>query len=228
MKTVIIVGGGSSVKEGLEHNLWEKIKGNTIISLNSVFKMMPYLPTIQIWVDKEFFRHDMDNLQQLHLQGVELVAKFHPWLKPYSNYIELWDTSREAVNYHGKDAFNKKIIFYGSMGLSGTFAISYSIAMGYDNIYLLGFDFGTNNLENKDTHWYQNQIALKNIYSTGASHPEVYLTPNGKVNRFIEDFKLFTKETDIKIWNVSVNSNIPYFPKISYKQFFERIKDERP
>jgi len=40
---VIILGGGYSVKEGIEKGLWNKIKDKNVWSLNYVFLTMPFL-----------------------------------------------------------------------------------------------------------------------------------------------------------------------------------------
>jgi len=227
MKSIIIVGGGASIREGVDKGLWDKIKGKEIIALNSSYKVMPYEPSIEMWVDKDFFLHDIDELQKLQMKGVKLVAKEHVKLKPFLDLIEIWPTSREAHNYFGKDSINKRMMYYGRQGLSGAFALCYCIGCGYDTIYALGYDFGSPNIEQKFTHWYQDSLLEKNIYSAGAGHPELYVAPNNPnvPISFMEDFKLFANE-DTKIYNVSLISNLPYFPKISYDEFFERISNE--
>ena len=66
------------------------------------------------------------------------------------------------------------------------------------------------------------------VYSTGVMHPEVYRMPNNTVKQSeVEDFKVYLNEKDIKIFNVSPDSNIPYFEKVDYNTFFERLKDEK-
>lgn len=222
MRTIII-GGGNSVAEGISKGLWDKIKGKEIWSLNSVYKVMPYLPTKQIWVDIEFFNHEVANLQKLYDQGVKLVCKNHNRFAALKDYIEVYPVSRERERYWGKQAIEKNEIFYGFMGLSGTFALSYAIAKGYKEIFLLGYDFGTKSLEDKNTHFYQDQIAQLNIVSSGATRPEVYLLPKNEINPQIEDYGVFLKEEDVKIYNVSMHSNIDYFQKITYERFFDYV-----
>jgi|WetSurSiteA1Bulk_404760.scaffolds.fasta_scaffold18344_3 hypothetical protein len=225
MKDVIIVGGGASLKEGIEKDLWSQIKHKEIWSLNSAFKCMPYLPQKEFFVDVSFFKHEIDNLQSLYNQKVHIISREHFRLKGLQHQIEQWESSREHQRYFGKEALNHKVIYYGKMGLCGLFALSYAIATNYNIIYLLGFDFGSSSLTDKNTHWYQNEIQLKNIKSSGVGRPEVYFNhKTGKLTPFVEDFKYAAKEENVKIYNVSLNSNIPYYEKISYNQFFELVK----
>lgn len=227
MKRVIILGAGASVREGVNSGLWDQIKNEEIWSLNSCFKAMPYLPKIQMWVDLDFFNHEVNNLQKLYEQGVKLVCKKHHKFTGILDYTEQHLTTREIDKYYGKRAIENNIIYYTAMGLCGAFALSYAIANSYTDIFLLGFDFGSPNLEQKLTHWYQDRITELNIMSTGAGRPEVYLHKQegfrDKVKSEIEGFEVYTREKDINIINVSPISHINYFPKINYEQFLNKI-----
>jgi len=224
MTRVILIGGGYSVKEGVEKGLWDKIKGEHIWSCNYAFMAMPYLPKKEIWVDIAFYKNNIPAIQKLWEQGVELHTKKHPQYAGIVDHLFCYDSTRENKNYHGTKALEKKMIYYGKMGLSGMFALSLAIGYKFDEIYLLGYDFGTRSIKDINTHFYQDDL---HVYSTGVTHPEVYRMPNNTVKQSeVEDFKVYTNEKDIKIFNVSLNSNIPYFDKLSYDAFFERLKDE--
>ncbi len=236
MKRVIILGGGASVKEGLSKGLFDLLKSEEVWSLNSVYKAMPYLPKKQFWVDIDFFQYEVSNLQKLYEQGVPLIAKKHHRYSFLDEKITQIPTSREIDKYYGKEALQKDLLYYGRMGLCGMFALSYAIASGYTEIYLLGYDFGSTNLKEKCTHWYQTDTNIvtdcdypdkAKIYSTGAGRPEVYLHKQegfeNKVKAEIEDFQVYTRETGISINNVSINSHINYFSKIDYDEFFRRL-----
>lgn len=225
MKRVIILGGGYSVKEGIDKGLWEKIKPFELWSLNSVFKAMPYLPKKEIWVDIGFFKHEANNLRDLGLQGVELVTKERHNYKPISDKLTLYGSSRVMEEYYGKEAITKNKIYYGRMGLAGQFALSLAVAQGYDEIYLLGYDFGTTSNTIKLTHWYQGNINKLDIYSTGAHRPEVYLQKNNKPRLEIEDWEVYKKEEDVKIFNVSIGSHLTVFPRITYDTFFNMLEE---
>jgi hypothetical protein len=225
LKRVVILGAGSSVIDGLKLGLWEKIEKEEVWSLNSCFKAMPYLPKRELWVDRDFFKKEVGELQKLYYKGIPMCAKKYPNLGILENEIKQYNTSREKGNYFGKNAIQKNIIYYGRMGLCGIFALSVAIAEGYDEIILLGYDFGSPSLKHKFTHWYQEDINKLNIASTGAGRPEVYILPDNNMRTELEDFKIFLQESDINIYNVSPISNIPYFNKIDYSQFFEKIKE---
>jgi len=222
-KNVIIIGGGYSVREGIEKNLWHKIQEKEIWSLNSVFKKMPYRPTKQLWVDAGFYKHEADNLQKLFEKGVHLVAENNRVLENRKEILK-FNTTRDKTQYRGLESANSNLIFKGRMGLTGIFSISLAISLQYDEIFLLGFDWGSSSIENKNTHWYQDEIEKLNIRSTGAGKPLIYMTRNDKIKDDITDFEVFLNMPS-KIWNVSPNSNIPYFDKISYEEFFIKIKN---
>jgi hypothetical protein len=212
MKRCILIGGGYSVKEGIEKGLWDIIKNEEVWSLNYAYKTMPYLPKKQIWVDSTFFKDNVVELQKLNQAGVECHTKFNN-IYAFIETIQQHNTTRE-IN-------NDKDYFIGQMGLVGMFALSIAVKSNYEEIYLLGYDFGTNNIDNKLTHYYQGKIRTM---STGVGYPDVYLNTDNKVKREINDFY---KYKDYKtIYNVSINSNIQCFPKITYEEFFNKIKGE--
>ena len=221
---VILCGAGTSVKEGLDLDLWNQIKGKgDIWSINFAFMTVPYLPTREIWVDYNFFKNNIDALQDLSHKGVEMIAKANP---KYAGIpmINSYNTTRERAKYAGKEGIEKNLMFVGTQGLSGVFALSIAVAMGYKNIFLLGFDYGIpfNASDKTFTHYYQKEL---NVNSSGFKHPENYLTNDLQtVKKDVADFEVYLKETDVKIWNVSLGSHIPYFDKISYLTFFEILK----
>ena len=160
-------------------------------------------------------------MQKLHEQGVPLFTKAHNKYAGVREFLTQYGTTRERDKYYGKNAINKNLIYYGGMGLVGMFSLSVAIASSYDTIYLLGYDFGTTNITNNFTHFYQNDLK---VFSTGVNHPEVYRNASNKVKREVEDFSVYLAEKDVKIWNVSPESNIYQFDKIAYETFFEDIK----
>ena len=225
-KQVIIIGGGYSIKEGIELGLWDKIKGRTIWSLNSAFKFMPYLPTRQLWVDPAFFKHEMIELQKLKKQGVELVARYRDNLLPLKKDITIYKTTRETSKYVGKNAIKDNLMFIGEQGFVGVFALSVVVAEGYNDIILLGYDYGSPSYGNTNTHFYQDKLKQYNIRSSGAGQKHVYYELNGHLKTSVEDCDVYKKEKDIKIWNVSTISNLYQFEKIDYKKLFEEVLDK--
>jgi hypothetical protein len=222
LKEVIILGAGSSIQTGIDTGLWNKIRGKDIWSLNSMFKIMPYNPTRQIWVDVSFFRHEVAELQRLFKEGVELHCKSHTHYSFISQRVNQYPCCREREFY--KEPMKEvSHIFIGGHGLVGLFSLSLAVKEEYDNIYLLGFDWGTKSNNERKTHVYQDKIKDLNIRSTGAGKPGIYLKEDDSPNNFIKDFNIYKKEKS-KIWNVSPDSNIEIFEKIDYNTLYEKIK----
>lgn len=214
MKSVIILGGGASVIKGIESGLWDNIKNNEVWSLNYCFKAMPFLPTAQLWVDKSFFSHEKENIMQMHHLGIRLHCKHFP------NYYNDYNFINTYVCCPSKKDIDKNQIYVGALGLSGTFAIQIAIELGYDKIYLLGYDYGTTDKSNKKTHWYQDLIPELNIKSSGAGNPMTYRDPNGAI-KGVRDYEHLSIYKD-RIINVGLDSNIQTFEKVSYEEFYKR------
>jgi hypothetical protein len=230
-KSCILIGGGKSVREGLSTDLWEKIKGQDIWSLNYTFKMMPYLPSRQCFVDNSFFKYNEDALHDLAAKGVPIHSKRHSHMKHIpEQFIKQYETGRNKNVFRGKDAFKEPPeihLFIGLMGLCGIFSLSLAIAEQYDIIYLCGYDQGPPSGDDKDTHWYQGQVEVK---STGVGKPTVYWNQSKTQNLEYtlkpqyQDFEIFTTVPGVKIYNVSPKSNIPYFTKITYQDFYKLLE----
>jgi len=218
-KECIIVGGGNSVQQGIKEGLWDKIKGREVWSTNFVFMTMPYLPSREIWLDKSFFKSNIVKLEELYKNGVPCYTKKNAI---YANIpeIQTYPSSREV-----RDFDNEEKLFSGGSGLTGTFSLSLAIRERYWRIYLLGFDFGTVSKDDKNTHYYQHSL---NVHSVGFGNPQIYREEKNQeqVKSTVEEYKLFLNR-GAEIVNVSPNSNIHCFQKISYTEFFRRINETK-
>lgn len=209
MRDIILVGGGNSISEGLELDLWEKIKDKEVWSINFAFMVMPYLPKVECWVDTSFFKNNIEALQKLRERGVKCYAKKHTWYAGIPE-INVYETTRDP-----KEADKK--VFIGRMGLSGFFALYLATQERPDRIFLLGFDFGSCSVK---THFYQDKLKIE---SSGIGKPNLYRDNNGTVKKEVKDFEVFNK-FNVPIYNVSMISTIECFAKIEYSKFFEMIK----
>jgi len=220
MKTVILGAGGTSINEGIKLGLWEYIKNYDIWSLNYFFKMMPYLPKRELFTDTYFFNSNSKILPLLANKGIEIHAKHHHHYT-FIKELKTHYVTKRKDEYCGREALKKNILYIGRMGLVGFFGLSLAIAEQYDNIILLGYDFGTQKPNEHFTHFYQKNIQ---VLSTGVGNPLIYRKPNGDIKDEVVDFSVYLADTNkCHIWNVSPNSNIPYFTKIDYPELFRMI-----
>lgn len=223
IKTVIIIGAGTSINNGISLNLWENIKNNTIWSCNYAWLTMPYLPTREVFVDKYFFKNNIDALNELVNKNVEVIGK-HNFINSNLPKLKTYATTRNIKEYCGKEGIIRNKIFVGQQGFCGTFALHLSICEGYKRIFLLGFDYGVKpEDDSKKTHYYQDKIK---VLSHGMGNPRVYKHKNGQVHPGVNDYIIFNNEEDVKIYNVSPDSNINAFEKITYEQMFELLRIE--
>lgn len=242
-----IVGSGFSVREGLWNTkinqlpIWNAINNEFTIGLNWSFKW--FNSTVLMYSDYQFYFTEKNNLKNVPLI---LGKKDGAYLRKDSlgvddNVVLLKECERKQKliyreneiglhpHYWGKDAWSKG--WYSSQ-LIGIKALNLAIALGVKEIYLLGFDAGSD-LQDR-THFYSDTEAGKYVWN-GSKHSGVgknnrgyYKTGNynklEELNKFW--FQPFEKELEqgIQIYNVSLNSKIDTFPKISYENFYHKLK----
>lgn len=204
-----IIGGGSSIEEGINKGLWEKLKDKFVIGINYSYRHLN--STIQVYLDYKFYNENIKDLDKLPL----IITKTGKKLP--SNTIQI-----KSISTYNRDV--RKGCFKGS--LSGIYALSLAIYLldqmggeGEKQLFLLGFDFcGIGKFKNgkAKTHYYDD------IPHRGVGKINYYNT-KGRADR---DFAPFAKETKVKIFNVSLQSKINVFPKIDYMTFCKMLDNQ--
>lgn len=215
-KQLILIGGGSSIKEGIEKGLWEKLKGQWTIGLNYSYKFFD--STMLCYADKDFytigsaaFSPDQRKRHEEILKNLPLiVGKLHRGIKTSPNTITLQTND-------GKYFRDVRLGCYKST-LVGLFALSLAIyLLDEGEIFLLGFDYSSYG-KAKDgkplTHFYQGDINHRGIGKTN------YYEHSGDPDR---DFGVYANEKKVKIYNISVMSKINTFTKCGWDWFFENL-----
>lgn len=233
-KRAVIVGSGWSIRNGDNETvsrdlpIWNKIKNEYTFGLNYAFRYMT--PTVSTFVDFQFYVENQSALDKLPL----IVGKYDGQL------VKKYPISANAIliprakKYHGIDSWEHG--FYQGL-LNGLFSLTLVIALGFKEIYLLGFDANALG-PNEETHFYQKEIDLREKGLDRARYQgvgkkilngkkKVYNTSlyNSKASSTFDVYKQELK--NIQIFNVSPNSNINVFPKITYDKFY-RILEEEP
>lgn len=209
-KQLIIIGGGTSIREGVKLRLWNKLDGRFTIGTN--FSYQFFTSTIQCYVDKDFYNNEVNNISHLPM----IIGKKHSLDKKNPNTIMI-PASSEYKPRNIKDGIYKS-------SLVGLFALSLGLyLLDEGECYLLGFDYG--NISNKKdknnklyTHFYQDQLKHRGIGKVN------YYTMRGRADK---DFGVYLPDSKIKIYNVSPNSKITVFPKLTYSEFFNKLNNIR-
>jgi hypothetical protein len=206
-KQIIIIGGGYSLKEGIEKGLWKQLTSKFTIGLNYSYNFFD--STMLCYVDKDFYEEQCKDLSNLPL----IIGKEHKKFKPLSNTVMLKCTPA----YHR----NIKQGVYKS-SLVGLFALSLAIyLLDEGEVYLLGYDYGGRPEKDKKgrslTHFYQGQLDHRGVGKTKFYDAKF---------RVDKDLGVYSNEKKVKIYNVSLISRINIFPKISYDDFFTRLRKE--
>jgi hypothetical protein len=204
-KQLVIIGGGLSIKEGIELGLWEKIKGKFTIGINFSYKYFPDA-TFQCYLDKQVRRKNVKDFAEMPL----VITKLQP-IKHRPNESQI-----NTKGQYTRDI--KSGIYKGS--LTGIYCVTLGIHLLEEGeIYLLGYDYG-GIVKDKDkkkrplTHFYQGEIEHR-----GIGRANYY----NRKTRAEQDFGVYKEEKKVKIYNVSLKSNLTTFPKISYTEFFKKL-----
>ena len=245
-KPIIIGGSGNSIpflnsrynhngfKNGLDLELEEIIKSNYSIGLNYFYKY-GCETTFSCSGDWQFYMDNLEDLKNIPM----IIASEDPQLQNnkksriHDNTILL----KHSGKYFGKESLKQGVY---SRQLIGLFSLSLAIALGFKEIYLLGYDCCE---INGQTHFYEGVVDLNEhskVYvngqlkdkrykfrGVGKNNKTEYKTSTYNHKDMINKkwFKPFTEEKDVKIYNVSSDSVIKLFPKLSYYEFYMRIKN---
>jgi len=208
----IIIGGGKSIEKGLSLGLRERLTNKFVIATNYAYKHFPH--TFLTFLDRDFYvstyaKKEPDKypdiyneLKQLPLIiGLEKNDGIKEFLLPNTYIIKC--PKKELPNPH----------------LTGLFALCIAEALEPKQIMLLGFDWSKqpipvdknkyNPNSNLDIHYYGKEIKHRGLGYTG-------YYDNHNPDKLFSCFN----NSKSKIYNVSLNSNINNFEKISYAQFF--------
>lgn len=223
-KRCIIIGSGYSVKEGIEKGLWDIIQHEFTVTMNYAYRYFD--GTVHTYADWMFYKNNKNDMDKLPL----IISPAHAQLIPKHNKIPVQGNTfllkRGRKTYMGRNSLTEGIF---PCSLNGLFTLTTFIALGFTEIYLLGYDFGATG-PNDETHFYQGEITHRGVgmqyVSKRGSKVKAYNTSNYSSNPE-KYFKIYEQELNrIQIINVSPNSRIETFPKMDYDTFLNMIKSE--
>jgi len=192
---LIIIGGGISINEGIYTGLKQRLEGKFVCGINYAYK---YFDTTFLTCLNYVDFYDINRKELKELPLIITPSRPHP---------SVWEDNTLLVK-------NNKYALSGVLALD----IATSILTKDDEIYLLGYDYGAIT-EIKDsqgrsiTHFYQGDIEHRGV----GSHS--YYDRSKKCNFFSLNTDNYTP-----IFNVSMDSKIECFSKITYSEFYERLE----
>lgn len=242
---ILLCGSGNSVpflnsryfnnhfSHGLDMKLESLIKGNYSIGLNYWFKY-GCETTFTSFVDYQFYQYNYKTVKNFPL----IIGNHAPQLIKETPYYENTILLKDSGVYNGKDSISKGLYTHQLVGI---WALSLAISLGFEEIYLLGFDACE---INGQTHFYQGVIDInkkipeyingkhvndKTVFAGIGKHPKGnYKTSTYDSKKHLNQkwFAPFHAERKkLKIYNVSPESAIDVFPKISYEDFYSKVKN---
>lgn len=242
IKQIIIIGGGSSLTQLIDLDLWSHLKNACTIGVNFSFKDYP--STVLCCADFKFYTGNIDCIWKTNKEGKKYLdtksfnPEFRTQLKKFPLIIAPARTDMmtgtldnrklakmrntiflpytTAHKYHGNESKPNEI--YHIIDQSGMWALGVACEIPtVKEIYLLGFDFG---LENEESHYYnhtEHRGKLPEVNSWYKRH-EKSVGADYYYQPFVDRYP------KINIFNVNLNSKINCFPKITSEEFFDKIK----
>lgn len=215
IEEIIIIGGGTSIQEGISLGLETRLEHKCVILTNYAYKH--FKGTFLCFADRTFYKSDdltknPDIYEELATLPLIIGLKKNPDLDNtiHPNTIMIPCPKKELI----ADCF-----------LTGLFALSIAEKLEPKNIFLLGFDWDRRPIEqidiknykgesDKEIHYYKKEIPHRGLGYVG-------FYENHNPNTY---FKYFNNSKS-KIYNVSLNSNINNFEKINYTTMFDILSN---
>lgn len=218
---IIIIGGGASLKLGLDLDLFSKLEGKCLLGLNN--GLLVYPSTFGYIGD---FRSVFLQQRKLFTTHPLLITHYHKEMTKLNPF----PTNLFPVQ-------NKKIPFVDELnlltGLGGLSLANY-LLNGQGEIYLAGFDLGaqpindkvkTNHINGKLMMVNDNGLPITHSYShkhAGQGKTTIYYY-QGKGQDRLEMFRELAKVITCKVYNVCPTSRIDCFEKIDYHTMFAKL-----
>jgi len=258
---IIICGSGNSISEGFQYDLFDVLKNHITLGINHWYNYA-FEPTFTSFVDWQFYQDNFEDMNKLGLIIGKYEPQLKNYLTEENNILlpkhtaffgkgswKIWDRLCLNCRHKYTDDYRiprpdqcpkcrrkqiQKFGFYTGH-LSGLFSLTLAIALGFKNIYLLGYDCCE--YKNK-THFYQNEIDLekKSIDGRKIFHGVGMLNhTNGKKQYRTSTYNNCSALNeqwykpyeqvlhDVNIINVSIPSKINTFPKMDYIKFLQTI-----
>ncbi len=192
-----IIGGGDSLKSFD----WNLLRSENTIGCNDAFLHGIDICKICIFGDPDWFKAFKCQLEQYKGTVFTNVQKLNK-----SRIDWLWTMDRAASGLHGQDG---KALGWNYN--TGALAINLALLLGVKRIFLLGFDMQLS--EDGKGNWHSNKLNK----------------PDAKIYaKFLRGFKALTKELNkfpgVEIINVTDDSKLEVFPKVSVEDFWKERK----
>ena len=225
----VIIGGGHSIENGIRLGLRDSLVNKFVITCNYAFRHFD--GSFLTFIDRDFYFPKPQNDGTLlnpniyeELKGLPLIVGInHNGVSEFklNNTILL----QKSDTYQREKAL-KNGFYTGS--LTGIFSLTLaSFLMNYEGIiYLSGFDWPRRDPKTVDRFNYSPNSDLnihyykKEIPHRGVGYVGMYENHNP------ENYFKYFKEKKLKIYNVSPESNIETFEKISYEKMFTSLNNE--
>jgi hypothetical protein len=220
---LIIIGSGYSLKEGIKMGLWNTLRDRFTLGINFIYR--DFIPTSLCCIDNTFYQEGCTNFlpeqKEIHKNTIKSLPLI---INRYKKNVPIFPNTI-GIKHSSTYCRDLSCGCYNDV-LAGLFTLSLGIyLLDVGEIYLLGYDFGPS--EGKDsqgralTHYNQEEFTHR-----GTGRTEWYLNPLKEKFKHEVLFAPYETETKVKIYNVSLNSRIQTFPKISYQEFFRRLSPE--
>lgn len=225
IKQISIIGGGKSIEEAMKHGLSCRLAKTFTIGTNYSYRA--HTPTFLTCCDVKFYCALDAHIRERKTEFIDELSALPLIIAPNhgENLQNRLSNTTFVVptveRYKGNKSLSEGVY---SLSLTGLFAITLAIlALEHKGeIYLLGYDWTRRTEEEKRAN-----IEIDTHFFKDVKHQGVGYTGHYEEHDPVRWFKPFLEEAGIKIYNVVGNpeSNIGIFEKISYEEYFRRLKN---
>lgn len=227
-KECIIVGGGSSLKLADFQRLALTFSTKFTILNNYAYKQ--FEGTLLTCIDSDFYKPSIEALTlEKNPDYYDELAKLPLIICIDSNDMPKIKHSNTILLKPNSNYQREKCLINGfyTGNLTGIFALTLaSYLMNYEGtIFLLGYDWTMRNKQEVDPLKYESNSTMQTHYYDNIKHRGIgYLGyyENHDPHNFFKHFQ----EKKLKIYNVSLESNIETFDKIDYDDFYKLLSKE--
>ena len=189
-----IIGGGPSLKDFD----WTVLRGLNTIGCNDAYLLGEEVCKVMIFGDHKWWKNHKESISKYQGQIYSIATRMNNSLP----------SNVQCVKRYARGLQNDGIAWNGNTGYA---AINLSILFGCTNIYLLGFDMKRTP---ENSNWHDNNLD-KN--------------PDSIYRKFLDWSKYVKKEWEekyshINIVNVTDDSALQIFPKVSVNEFWQQRK----
>lgn len=210
---ILIIGGGQSLKNVSKPLLQSVLDTNCSILTNYAYRH--FRGTFLTCIDRNFYKTN----------DLKTNPDIYDELKSLPLIVGVDHNNWASIKHENTILVPKKKYHIGD--LTGIFSLSIAVELleHIGEIFLLGFDWTRRKEEDIDKTKYSSTSNVETHFYSDLKHRGSGYVGYYENHNPDKMFERYLKEKDVKVFNVSLESNINCFEKISFETMFSLLKN---